>query len=322
MSVSPKILVTGANGFVGRALCRALADAGFDVRAAVRKPTDELTHARVAVVQAPDLENLQANWDDCLAGIDVVVHTAARVHVMNPPPNHEQLLDAVNARATAHLAQSAARAGAKRFIFLSTIKVNGETTQGMAPFRATDPVAPLEPYAVSKLKAEQNLKALSDQRAIETVIIRPPLVYGEGAKGNLDLLERLIKRSIPLPVGLLGGNRRSLVSLANLVDLIRSCISHPKAANQTFLVSDGDDLSTLRLTRLIAQSCHRSVIAVPVPPVALRLLAGLIGKSDMVSRLVDSLQVDIAPTCRLLDWHPPQTVEQGMYEAFAQHSNP
>lgn len=312
----PTVLVTGANGFVGRALCHRLAVAGYRVRGAIRQLGDQQSEPGVEFVLSPDLNSPDADWTEALLGVQVVVHAAARVHVMNPGADHLQMLHSVNTAGTAILAKAAAKAGVRRFVYLSTIKVNGETTNDRSPFRASDSVAPTDPYALSKLKAEIKLQALADCAMLEVVIIRPPLVYGPGAKGNLELLEKCIRKGIPLPVGMLDHNRRSLVSLGNLVSLIEVCVVHPAAANQTFLVSDDDDVSTLRLTRLIAQACARSALVIPVPEVLLKALAFMTGKSDMIRRLTDSLQVDVSPTRQRLGWVPVQSLSDGMLEAF------
>lgn len=311
-----RVLVTGANGLVGRALCAELISQGCQVKAAVRHPDQCEALAGVVFVASPDLEDRRADWLALLEDIDVVVHTAARVHVMNPAPDEAERFLAINTEGTSRLAAACEAVGVRRFIYLSTIKVNGETTPKGEAFRAVDPVAPTDPYAVSKLQAERVLSGFADRRALEVVVIRPPLVYGPGAKGNLELLERLIRRQLPLPFGLLDGNRRSLVSLGNLVSLIMTCISHPTAANQTLMVSDGDDVSTLRLTRLIGEACGVAVRVVPVPISLLRLMAGLLGKREMLRRLTDNLQVDISMTRKRLDWQPPESVAEGMRAAF------
>ena len=313
-----RVLVTGANGLVGRALCSQLVAQGCQVRAAVRDLDCCKSLDGVEFMLSPNLEDRDANWLTLLTDVDVVVHTAARVHVMRPSPDETDRFVAINTDGTARLAAACAAARVRRFVYLSTIKVNGEATPNGKAFRAVDPVAPTDPYAVSKHQAERLLSGFADRRELEVVVIRPPLVYGPGAKGNLELLERMVRRQLPLPIGLLDGNRRSLVSLANLVHLIITCIAHPVAANQTFMVSDGDDLSTLRLTRLIGQACGVPVKTLPVPASLLNLLARLLGKRDMLRRLTDNLQVDISVTCKRLDWKPPQSVSQGMQAAFGE----
>lgn len=316
--IDAHVLVTGANGLIGRALCRQLTAQGCRVRAAVRHPDRCEGLAGVEFAMSPDLEDPQGDWLTLLDGIDVVVHTAARVHVMNPEPDEIERFMAVNAEGTARLANACVTARVKRLVYLSTVKVNGEFTIDGEAFRAVDPAAPTDPYAVSKHRAEQLLSGFADRRELEVVVIRPPLVYGPGAKGNLELLERLIRRKWPLPFGLLDSNRRSLVSLGNLVSLITTCISHPVAANQILMVSDGDDVSTRRLSRLIGQACGVPVRLVPVPAWLLRLVARLFGKREMLRRLTDNLQVDISITCKRLQWQPPESVLDGMKAAFGE----
>lgn len=309
------VLVTGANGLVGQSLCRTLAARGFAVQAAVRQPQAFLPIAGVSAVQAPDLANPQARW--LLDQVDVVIHAAARVHVMNPALDELERFLAVNRDGTVRLAHACAQAGVKRLVFLSTIKVNGEFTEPGHPFVATDRVAPTDPYALSKFEAEQGLQSLAGQTGLQVTIVRPPLVYGPGAKGNLELLERAVRKGVPLPIGALDLNRRSLVSLSNLVDLVRVCATHPNAAGKVFLVSDGVDLSTLGLAREIAKACAVPLKSVRVPVSLLGLAARMLGKQEMMRRLTENLQVDIRLTRQTLGWMPPQTVEQGMARAFA-----
>lgn len=317
--VMETVLVTGANGLVGQALCAELVARGFAVYAAVRDPASFVTMPGVQLVRAPDLADPQAHWP--LEKVDVVIHTAARVHVMNPAPDELDRFRAINRDGAAHLARACVEAGVKRLIFLSTIKVNGERTDSGRMFSATDEVAmPTDPYALSKFEAEQILLSIGRDTDLEVAIIRPPLVYGPGAKGNLALLERVVRLSaktgLPLPLGALNFNRRSLVSLANLVDLVVVCVKHPGAVSRVFLVSDGHDLSTLDLAKQIARACDLSLKTVALPAALLGLTAKVTGKHEMLRRLTDNLQVDIGPTREQLDWTPPQTVEQGMVGAF------
>jgi len=312
------VLVTGANGLVGRALCAELAARGFKVLAAVRRPETFEAMVGVAVIGAPDLSDVNAQWP--LAGVDVVVHTAARVHVMNPEPDEAQRFLSVNRDGSVRLARQCAVHQVKRLIFLSTIKVNGECTGPGVPFKANDLPNPADPYAVSKREAETGLQAVAEQTGLEVTIIRPPLVYGPGAKGNLGVLERALRRGLPLPIGALNVNRRSLVSLANLVDLTVCCVTHRAAANSTFLVSDGQDVSTLGLAELIAQACGVRLRTMAVPGSVLKVMAGLLGRREMMRRLTDNLQVDVSPTREQLNWQPTQTMEQAMAEAFTQDS--
>lgn len=311
----PVVLVTGANGLVGRALCRELAARGFMVRAAVRNPKAFDALDAVSPVRAPDLADPHAQWP--LDGVDVVIHTAARVHVMNPAPDELDRFMAVNCHGTMVLARACVQAGVKRLVFLSTVKVNGERTEPGHPFKSTDPIEPpADPYALSKFEAEQGLFAVSRASGLQVCVVRPPLVYGPGARGNLELLERAVRKGVPLPIGALDANHRSLVSLTNLVDLVVVCASHPNAADKVFLASDGHDLSTLALARQIAKACGLPLRTVAVPGWLLNLAAKTLGKQDMVRRLTDSLQVDLESTRQALDWTPPQSVEQGMATAF------
>lgn len=314
------ILVTGATGFVGRALVDRLALDGLAVRVGVRSD-DVAVPLGVQVARVGDLSS-QTDWSRVLVDVPVVVHAAAKVHVMN-----EAALDPlteyrfVNVQGTLHLARQAAAAGVKRFVFLSSIKVNGETTPaplaggGRAPFRPDDVPAPQDPYGISKMEAEAGLREIAVQTDMEVVIIRPPLVYGPGVKANFASIMRWLVRGLPLPLGAVTRNRRSLVALDNLVDLIVVCLSHPAAANQTFLVSDGEDLSTADLFRRMGEALGHPARLLPVPPTLLRLGASLLGKPELMQRLCGSSQVDISKTRQLLGWAPPLSVDEGLEKA-------
>jgi UDP-glucose 4-epimerase len=308
------ILITGATGFVGSALAKKLADSGnVDVRAAVRRTGDGLP-SEINRTQVGDLLP-DTDWSKSLSGVRVVIHLAGRVHVMR-----ESALDPlaefrrVNVDGTLNLARQAASAGVRRFIFISSIKVNGEATASGSPFQATSKPAPRDPYGISKFEAELALRDVASHTGMEVVIIRPPLVYGPGVKANFESMMRWLQRGIPLPLGLID-NRRSLVALDNLVDLIRICIDHPSAANQTFLVSDGEDLSTPQLLRRMGHALGKPARLIPMPSVLLKIGAALAGKPDIAERLCGSLQVDISKTRELLAWTPPVSVNEGLRKA-------
>lgn len=309
------VLVTGASGFVGRALLERLAQ-GEDYRglAGVRDMPDQ---ADETVRRLGDLAHLPAD-PTLLAGVDVLVHCAARVHVMREV-SRDPLADfrAVNVRGSLQLARAAALAGVRRFVFLSTIKVHGETTDAGQPFTAESPLRPSDAYALSKQEAEQGLMQLASETGMEVVIVRPPLVYGPGVKGNFASMARLVERRLPLPLGAIH-NRRSLVGIDNLVDLLVRCVDHPAAANQVFLAGDGEDLSTTELLRAVGKTMGRPARLIPVPAGLLCLGATLLGRHAMAQRLLGSLQVDISRTCKLLDWSPPCTVEEGLRRCFSQ----
>lgn len=306
--IAPKVLVTGASGFIGEALAfKLLLDKKFTPIAAARGATRlrglcsvvpfDLTHANVL----PVLDDVQ-----------VVVHAAARVHVMN-----EIAVDAlaefrkVNVEGTRKLAECAVKSGVKRFIFISSVKVNGESTRPGQPFKADDPPNPLDPYGLSKYEAEEALKQLGKDTGMEVVIIRPPLVYGPGVKANFLSMLSWLSKVIPLPLGSIR-NQRSFVSIGNLVSLIATCIDHPAAANQTFLVSDGEDLSTTQLLRHLARALGKPARLLPIPEWLLKLGASTLGKQAVAQRLCDSLQIDIRKNCELLAWTPPVKIDKAM----------
>jgi UDP-glucose 4-epimerase len=256
------------------------------------------------------------DWSRAVNGIDALVHCAARVHVMKDDATDPlEAYREVNVSGTLNLARQAAQAGVRRFIFVSSIKVNGETTQLGQPFTAEDAPSPLDPYGVSKLEAEQGLRDIEAQTGMEVVIVRSPLVYGPGVKANFASMMRWVASGIPLPLGAIH-NARSMVALDNLVDLFVTCLKHPAAAGQTFLVSDGEDVSTTELLRRTAQAMGKRAFLLPVPAFVLEWGAALLGKRDVAQRLCGSLQVDINKTRRLLGWTPPLTLEQGLKKAL------
>lgn len=310
-----RILVTGATGFVGRAVVDRLVRDGVPVTAAVRRETrTSIGHLEVSV---GDL-GPGTDWSAALKGCDAVVHCAARVHVMNDASvDPIAAYRSANVEGSVALARQAAAAGVRRFIFISSIKVNGEGTALGAPYRATDRPAPADPYGVSKCEAERELQALALSGAIELVIIRPPLVYGPGVKANFLSMARWIARGVPLPLGGVNANRRSFVALANLVDLVVRCLEHPDAVGQVFLVSDDEDLSTSELLRRTARALGVSSRLLPVPASILALGASVIGRRDLWQRLGGTLQVDSKPTRERLAWNPPISVDEGLRVAVA-----
>jgi len=315
-----KILVTGASGFVGSAMCSSLLAQGYTVRAAVRS-VDVILSAKCLEVIAVGEVGAHTDWSAALAGVDCVIHCAGRAHVMLDT-EHDALaaFRAVNVSGTQRLAECAAALGVRRLVFLSSIKVNGESTDGlMRPLgariseRGLDALAPENPYAVSKLEAEQALWAVSLKTGLEVVVVRPPLVYGPGVKGNLLRLLRWVARGVPLPLGA-AHNQRSFIGLSNLVDLLQCCAEHPVAAGQTFLASDGHDLSTPQLIRLMAEGMNRPVRLLSIPRVLLQAVGSLLGKRSEIHRLMGSLQVDSSYIQAQLDWTPPVSVEEGVHE--------
>ena len=309
-----KVLVIGANGFVGQAVLSRINDmAGLIAIGSVRS-TAKFAYVGQPLITVGEL-SAQTDWSEALLGVQAVVHTAARVHIMQETSDDPlEEFRRINVQGTLNLARQAAATDVSRFVFVSSIKVNGEVTQSGCPFTAEDIPAPLDAYSVSKMEAEQGLREISQISNMEVVIIRPPLVYGPGVKANFAVMMRWLKRGLPLPLGAIH-NRRSLVALDNLVDLIILCINHPAAANQTFLVSDGEDVSTNELLRRMGQALICPARLIPVPVSWLNLAATLIGKQDVTRRLCGSLQVDIKKTQDLLGWTPPVSLDEGLRRA-------
>lgn len=313
-----RVLLTGSTGFVGRGLLKKMVSDGYwDLVTAVRSQSVSCAYKQVESLTVAEL-GADTDWRKALKGVDAVIHCAARAHVIHENvANPLAAFRKVNVEGTMSLARQAARAGVRRFIFISTIKVNGEGTLLGVPYVSDTPPAPMDPYGVSKMEAEMGLRALAAETGMEVVIIRPALVYGPGVKANFLSMMRILNKGIPLPLGAIY-NRRSLVALDNLVDLILICIDHPDAANQTFLVSDGDDLSTTELLRRMAMALGRPARLLPVPSWMLERGAAMLGKKALSQRLCGSLQVDIGKTREVLGWTPPVSVDLAL-EATAKH---
>ncbi|WP_460079525.1 UDP-glucose 4-epimerase family protein [Pseudomonas sp. H3_H05] len=315
--IPKSILVTGGSGFLGKAIVQRLAlMEEFSLIVPLRVLGEDLPEGRVQAVKISDIDG-QNSWD-VINNVDIVVHAAARVHVM-----HEQDTDAlaafrkVNVEGTLNLARRAAVAGVKRFIFISSIKVNGEVTLTGEPYTADAVPAPNDPYGISKFEAEQGLKALATDTDMEIVVIRPVLIYGPGVKANFLSMMRWLAKGIPLPFGAIR-NRRSLIFLDNLVDFVVTCLDHPAAANQIFLASDGDDVSTSELLRKLARHLGRPARLLPVPVWLMNRVAIMLGQQALAQRLFGSLQVDISKNRRLLGWTPPVSLDRGL-NLTAQH---
>ncbi|MGN5594066.1 UDP-glucose 4-epimerase family protein [Stutzerimonas nitrititolerans] len=307
-----EIALTGATGFIGSAIVRELQQSDhFNVLGLCRNIP---VNAEPVLAAVGDLA--EANLSSVLQRTSVIIHAAARAHILKdkvPDPLAEYRR--VNVEGTLNLARQAVAAGVTRFVFISSIKVNGEATFNGKAFHADDVPAPEDAYGLSKLEAEQGLMKLVADTGLEVVIIRPPLVYGPGVKGNFASMIKLVEKGLPLPLGAIH-NKRSLVGIDNLVDLIIRCIDHPAAANQVFLAGDGEDLSTTQLLRGVGEAMGKPSRLIPVPAGLLQFGATLLGRKAMAQRLLGSLQVDISKTCELLDWKPPYTVQEGLRRCF------
>lgn len=315
-----KVAVTGANGFVGAAMVRRLAADGHDVSACVRA-LSATGAARwpggTRVVAVGDIHD-STDWQGALAGVSVVVHTAARVHVMRETADDAlSAFRQVNVAGTVNLARQAAEAGVRRMVLISSVKVLGESTVRGRPFAEQDQPAPQDAYALSKLEAEEGLQQVAVAAGMEWVVVRPPLVYGPGVRANFGALIRWLQRGIPLPFGLVTENRRSVVGLDNLVDFLTICAQHPHAPGHRFLISDGEDLSTAELLKRLARAMHRHARLLPVPPVCLAWGAALMGRRRHAQRLLGSLQVDLTATQHVTGWSPRVSVDEGLRRATA-----
>lgn len=305
------ILLTGVSGFVGSHLAKQLSqNSNFHIIGVSRSTSNQIN---IEYVNIKDISG-QTHWSPLLKNIDVVIHLAARAHIMNEyATNPLAEYRKVNTEGTLHLAEQAAKSGVKRFIFLSSVKVLGEETPEQQPFSDNSPYNPLDYYGKSKMEAEKGLKDIFSNNKMEVVIIRPPLIYGPNVKANFRKMMLGINKMIPLPLGGIK-NKRSLISINNLSDLIITCIKHPNAANQTFLASDGIDLSTSELSIKIGKALKKKVLVFTIPIMILRLIATLLNKEMAIQRLCGSLQVDISKTKQLLNWTPPFSIDQSLKE--------
>lgn len=314
------LLVTGANGFVGRALVAHMARTSDEaLLAAVRHPAENFP-ATARQVLMPEIAT--ADWRPFLSGVDKVVHLAARVHVADQVT--AESIDAyrrVNVEGTVNLARQAAELGVRRFVFVSTAKVNGERTSIGRPFAESDQAAPSGPYAMSKAEAEARLFALGAETGMEIVVLRPTLVYGPGVRANFSSMIRWIRRGIPLPLGGLRHNRRSLVAIDNLVDLIALCLHHPAAADEVFFASDAEAVSTTELLQRTAAAMAVPARLIPVPGGILRAASIMLGRRDIWRRLGESLEVDVAKSRALLGWAPPVSLDEGLRRAVSVGGN-
>jgi UDP-glucose 4-epimerase len=311
-----KLILTGATGFVGKQILASLGD--YDVTVIGRNRPETLHNISFYHAEIDG----SSDYSEGLVNGDVMIHCAARAHIMKDTAiDPLETFREVNTRGTINLAKQAAKAGIKRFIFISSIKVNGGKTSLKQPFSPEDVTNPEDDYGVSKAEAESSLLELSKNSRMEVVIIRPPLVYGPGVKANFAAMLSLVNKGIPLPFGALTENKRSLVSVYNLVDLVVNCISNPNAANQTFLVSDDNDLSTADMVKELSVALGKSGRLIPIPVQLYKFIGKITGKSAIVERLCGSLQTDISKTKRLLDWRPPFTVKEAFAKTAEYYTN-
>lgn len=312
-----KIMITGANGFIGKALCQTLAEREYHVIATLReKPKQEASKILFNIVG--DI-NSKTDWSQALAGVDIVIHLAARVHIMEEKAIEPlELYREVNVQGTLNLAQQAVTAGVKRFIFTSSIKVLGE--ERCEPYTHQDNAAPADDYALSKWEAEQGLQKIAQHQSLELVILRFPLVYGEGVKANFRRLIQWVEKGVPLPFKAIN-NARSLLYLGNLLDAIETCCQHPHASGNTFLVSEGTDISTPKLIQHLAYHLQTPSRLFSVSPKWLERGLDLLGKKAEAQRLLGSLLVDNSHTCSTLDWQPPYSMDEGLANTLVYYKN-
>ena len=299
--------VTGANGFLGSALIEELARRNYLVRASSRVGDIEL-HKNIDLVQSPDLHD-NIMWSDLFKGSQYLIHTAARAHIMND--NSKDALDKfrqVNVEGTLNIARQAAQSGVRRFVYISSIKVNGEETQSGAPFTNGSPPNPQDPYGISKWEAEEGLRKISRETGLEIIIIRPPLIYGPGVKGNFHQLMKIIQRGLPLPLASIK-NSRSMIGIRNCVDVIIKASTAPKISTNLFLVSDDHNISTPELIRRLANAMGTKASLFPLPVYMLTSGAQLLGKAHVIQRLTSSLEIDVNETKDCLDWVPPFDID-------------
>lgn len=306
-----RVLVTGASGFVGRALLdHLLPSAAVQLRAAVRRCAPEL-HANIEQTLVEEL-GPNTNWGSALLDVNAVVHAAARVHVIGERAKDPLVaFRRTNVDGTLALAKQAAQAGVRRFIFISSIKVNGEGTPRDRSYTSESFPQPVDPYGASKLEAEFALRNLENKSGMEVVIIRPPLVYGPGVKANFLTLMGMVNRGVPLPFGLVN-NRRSLVYVGNLVSAIECCLTHGRAAGRTYMVADSETVSTGDLLRIVANALGRPARLFPVPATILRLAGAMLGRGDTLNKLLGSLTIDSVPIRDELGWRPPYSLQEGV----------
>jgi nucleoside-diphosphate-sugar epimerase len=305
-----KILITGANGFIGSRLMAGLSKSEHQINGTVRVPfadnPNDTSYITIGTI------NSDTDWHEALKGQDVVIHTAARVHLMHDGANDAlEEYRRINVNSTLNLARQAADLGIRRFIFLSSVKVNGESTPIGHPFSENDIPAPLDPYGISKKEAEDGLFKLSRTTEMEVICIRPTLVYGPGVKANFASMMKWLFKGIPLPLGAIQ-NKRSMISLSNLVDLIACCITRREAANQVFLASDGEDISTTELCKRLGKALGRPARLIPIPMELLNIGAAIIGKNSIIQRLCGNLQVDITKAKSLLGWKPRLNIDEAL----------